>query len=92
MTKVWIVVCLLAATILLLPPARARQQRRKEKAQTQEGKVRLELQLPKPMFVGTPKNLKSANLEAPRKAQCRPLFYVPAGVTNVARGSTGRRR
>ncbi len=86
MTKVWIVVGLLAATIPLLPPARARQQRREEKAQTQEGKVRLELQLPKPMFLGTPKNLKSANLEAPRKAQYRPPFYVPAGVTNVARG------
>ena len=46
----------------------------------------LKLILPKPQFVGTPKNVKTANLEAPRKAGPRPALLVPPGVTNVARG------
>jgi hypothetical protein len=43
----------------------------------------LELELPKPMFVGTPKNIRSANLEKPT-GKPRPDFMVPKGVTNVA--------
>ena len=46
----------------------------------------LPLELPKPMFVGTPQNLKGVKqLEAPR-GKPRPPFYAPAGVTNVAKG------
>lgn len=41
------------------------------------GKVELKLNLPKPMFVGTPTNIKSANLEVTGKS--RGPFYVPAG-------------
>ncbi|NQT51202.1 hypothetical protein HQ576_04095 [bacterium] len=87
MKNVWIAVCLLAAALL---PACGRQEQAAEKPpvqpQTGRGKVALELQLPQPMYVGTPKNLKTANLEAPRKAKHRPAFYVPPGLTNVARG------
>ena len=41
------------------------------------GKVELKLKLPKPMFIGTPTNIKSANLEITGKS--RGPFFVPAG-------------
>ena len=48
-------------------------------AQAQDpNKVELKLQLPKPMFVGTPKNIRTPNLEAVT-GKSRPPFYVPAG-------------
>ena len=46
----------------------------------------LKLKLPRPQFVGTPKNVKTANLEAPRKDARRPPFLAPRDVTNVALG------
>jgi hypothetical protein len=42
------------------------------------GQEELKLKLPKPMFIGTPTNIKSANLEAVT-GKSRPPFYVPAG-------------
>jgi hypothetical protein len=42
------------------------------------GKEELKLSLPKPMFVGTPTNIKSANLEV-ITGKSRGPFYVPAG-------------
>jgi len=42
------------------------------------GTQTLEIQLPKPLFVGTPKNIKSTNLEKPLPGK-RPVYYVPAG-------------
>jgi len=47
------------------------------------GTVKLELQLPKPRFIGTPKNIKTPNLEPARNAP-RPPIYVPEGTTNLA--------
>ncbi len=44
----------------------------------------LKLDLPKAMFVGTPKTIKSANLEPARNGKPRPPVMVPAGVENVA--------
>lgn len=41
-------------------------------------KEELKLQLPKPMFVGTPSNIKSPNLEA-ITGKPRPPFLVPVG-------------
>jgi len=41
-------------------------------------KVVLELELPKPMFVGTPRNIRSANLERITGKKRGP-FYVPPG-------------
>jgi hypothetical protein len=46
-------------------------------AQAPAGKEELKLKLPKPMFVGTPTNIRSANLEVTGKS--RGAFYVPKG-------------
>jgi len=43
----------------------------------------LDIKLPKPMFVGTPQNLKVANLEKPT-GKPRPPFLAPAGTKNTA--------
>jgi hypothetical protein len=47
--------------------------------------VPLPLQLPKPMFEGTPQNLSVPNLQKPL-GRARDPFLAPAGVTNVAKG------
>src|SRR6187549_3015893 len=47
-------------------------------AQPAPGKEELKLKLPKPMFVGTPTNLRSPNLEA-ITGKSRAPFYVPKG-------------
>jgi hypothetical protein len=47
-------------------------------AQSQDkDRVELKIQLPKPMFVGTPRNIKTPNLE-PITGKPRGPFYVPA--------------
>jgi hypothetical protein len=55
------------------------------KAPAPSGLAKLELALPKPMFVGTPRDIRSPNLEQPRQGR-RPDFFAPAGVKNVAAG------
>ena len=57
------------ASIVLLAPLGARQAPDKEE---------LKLQLPKPMFIGTPTNIKSANLEV-ITGKSRGPFMVPLG-------------
>jgi hypothetical protein len=52
-------------------------------AESAEGLVPLELELPKPMFVGTPKDIRAPNLERPRKGARKPLL-VPENVENLA--------
>ncbi len=47
--------------------------------------VPLEIELPKPMFIGTPQDRSVPNLEKPRQGP-RPPFLAPAGTTNVAFG------
>ena len=61
------------AILLLLPLALAPLA-----AQPAPGKEVLKLTLPKPMFIGTPTNLKSANLETVT-GKSRGPFYVPKG-------------
>jgi hypothetical protein len=46
-------------------------------------KVELKLQLPKPMFIGTPRNLSSPNLER-ITGKPRGAFFVPAGTKLVS--------
>ncbi|MCK7496471.1 MAG: hypothetical protein MZW92_40375 [Comamonadaceae bacterium] len=66
--------------------------------QAQE-KVELKLTLPKPMFIGTPTNIKSANLEVVT-GKSRGPFMVPAGTkllslkrpVDVERQAAGHRR
>jgi hypothetical protein len=50
-----------------------------------QDKVPLKIQLPKPLFVGTPVPLNVPNLEPPMKGK-RPDFMVPAGTVNLAKG------
>jgi len=47
----------------------------------------IKLELPKPMFIGTPQNLKVKNLQKPL-GKPRPAFLAPAGTENVALGKT----
>jgi len=51
------------------------------------GKVELKLTLPKPMFVGTPTNIKSPNLE-PITGKSRGPFYVPKGTALLSAKKT----
>jgi hypothetical protein len=50
-----------------------------------EDKVPLKLDLPRPLFVGTPRPLKLGNLEKPRAGR-RPDFMVPAGTVLLSKG------
>jgi len=54
-----------------------------EEAKSDVKMVPLPIELPKPMFVGTPQNLKIPNLQKPL-GKPRPPFYAPEGVVNVA--------
>jgi hypothetical protein len=47
--------------------------------------VPLKLELPRPLFVGTPKPVKLPNLEQPRSTR-RPDLMVPAGTQNLSKG------
>ncbi len=49
--------------------------------------VALDIKLPRPMFVGTPQNIRVPNLEKPL-GRPRPPFLAPAGTKNVALGKT----
>jgi len=55
------------------------------KTDSKEEKIPLILTLPKPMFIGTPKDVRSTNLERP-SGKKRPVFMIPKGVTNLAAG------
>ena len=52
-----------------------------------DDKVPLPLELPHPLFQGTPVPISVPNLEAPRKGP-RPVFMVPRGTVNLALGRT----
>jgi hypothetical protein len=64
---------LLLALLALSPPAFA------------QGLEPLPLELPKPLFVGTPVPVKVPNIEKPLGTK-RPPFLAPAGTLNLARG------
>ena len=66
-------VCLALAIAAVGAPARSQDR----------SKVELKLQLPKPMFIGTPKNIRTPNLEAVT-GKARGPFYVPAGTKLVS--------
>lgn len=53
--------------------------------QAQEKLVPIPLELPKPMFEGTPQNLKVPNLEKPL-GKPRDPFLAPAGTVNLSKG------
>jgi hypothetical protein len=62
----------LGSLAFLLPASRA------------EDKVPLKLELPKPLFVGTPRPISLPNLEKPRVGR-RPDFMVPAGTVLLSK-------
>ncbi|MFC1724576.1 hypothetical protein ACFL4T_03045 [candidate division KSB1 bacterium] len=47
----------------------------------------IDIKLPKPMFIGTPQNMRVPNLEKPL-GKPRPPFLAPAGTENVALGKS----
>ena len=47
--------------------------------------VPIKLEFPKPMFIGTPHNLKVKNLQKPL-GKPRPAFLAPVGPKNIALG------
>ena len=51
---------------------------------TPAGLAELKIELPKPLFVGTPKNIVSENMEAPAGSARKPLL-VPEGVVLLSR-------
>jgi hypothetical protein len=66
--KTYTIACTLLSAVLLAPAAMG------QAPQTEE----LKLKLPKPMFIGTPTNIKSPNLEAVT-GKSRAPFMVPVG-------------
>jgi len=69
------VAAILAMSLLASAPAPTLQQEEKEV---------LKIELPKPMFVGTPRNIRTPNLE-PVTGRMRGQFYVPAGTILLSR-------
>ena len=50
--------------------------------------VVLQLKLPKPTFIGTPKNIPQGTTVEKPTGKPRPAFYVPRGTTNLAAGKS----
>jgi hypothetical protein len=64
---------------LLFPSAGLAQQ------EQEKGKEVLKIELPKPMFIGTPRNIRTPNLE-PITGRPRGPFLVPVGTVLLSRG------
>ena len=58
---------------------------KKDAAKDRTKLIALAIKLPRPMFIGTPQNLRVPNLEKPL-GKPRPPFYAPQGTQNVAMG------
>jgi hypothetical protein len=70
-------------------PKKEEEPKKEEKAPSAEtaGYVPIDIELPKPMFVGTPQDTKVENLEKPL-GKPRPPFLAPEGTKNVASGKS----
>jgi hypothetical protein len=77
---IWKTTLMLLAAAAIAAPAAAQETTQPAAA---AGMVPLKLKLPKPLFVGTPKNIKVENLE-PATGKERAPMMVPDGVENVA--------
>jgi F5/8 type C domain len=80
MRKLAAPLALLALGLAALAPAAAAQE---------TGKEVLQIQLPKPMFVGTPKNIRTPNLET-ITGRPRGPFLVPSGTVLLSAGKPVR--
>ena len=58
-----------------------------EQVQPKARLVPINIELPRPMFVGTPQNIRVPNLEKPL-GKPRPAFLAPEGTINIAAGKT----
>jgi len=67
--------------------AAARQTPEPRPVRSRSDLVPIGLELPKPMFVGTPQNIRVPNLEKPL-GKPRPAFLAPSGTKNIARGKS----
>ncbi|MHC4508635.1 MAG: hypothetical protein ACYTAO_06690 [Planctomycetota bacterium] len=67
-------------------PAPAEPQVTEAPAASAEGLVPVDIELPKPMFVGTPTDTRVPNLEKPL-GKPRPPFLAPPGTKNLAAGN-----
>ena len=76
---------LAAVVCTTLFPGAVRAQAPAKAPAAAEKLVPIPIQLPKPMFEGTPQNLSVPNLQKPL-GRPRDPFLAPAGVTNVAKG------
>ncbi len=76
MKKILAVTAIAGLALVLLPSAAAAQD---------PGKEVLKIQLPKPMFVGTPKNIRTPNLET-ITGKPRGPFLVPVGTVLLSAG------
>ena len=74
----------MAGLVLSVPAARAADEEAAPEAP--EGKVELKLELPRPMFHGTPTDLASANLEEPLKGGVRAPIFVADGAELLSEG------
>jgi len=77
--RILLTVLILQAISLITPGLSAGQQ------EGNTEKVVLELKLPKPMFIGTPKNIRTPNLEKITGKKRRP-FYVAEGTKIISLG------
>jgi hypothetical protein len=72
-------------------PAGQTEKQKTDKAESQKSETAatelapVDIELPKPMFVGTPQNINVSNLEEPL-GKPRPPFLAPAGTKNIASG------
>ena len=69
----------------LADKAQDEELKKKDAEMAKKGLFRLPLKMPKAMFIGTPKNIKSPNLRK-ETGKKRPPFYAPKGCKNVALG------
>lgn len=76
---------LLGAAVSFAAPTWAAEEAGAEAEKPAGEMEQLEIILPKPMFVGTPKNVTSPNLRK-ETGKKRPPLMVPKGVTNIAQG------
>ncbi len=54
------------------------------RAQAEEKLVPIEIKLPRPVFIGTPKNVPAGTTVEKPSGKVRPPFLAPEGTTNVA--------
>jgi len=73
----WVKICTVVLTVLILLVSSC-------KKSSSDKLAPLDIKLPRPMFVGTPQNIRGVtNLEKPL-GKPRPPFYAPVGTKNVA--------